>query len=47
MVPSTDMEGRKVVNESELSISLGRINFSVKETHLHQYFCFFDEGRNF
>ena len=38
--------GRKVVNESEMSISLGRINSSVKETRLHQYFCFFDEGRN-
>ena len=45
-VRSTDMEGRKVVNESKMSISLGRINSSVKETRLHQYFCFFDEGRN-
>ena len=45
-VPSTDMEGRKVVNESKMSVSFGRINSSVKETRLHQYFCFFDEGRN-
>ena len=45
-VHSTDMEGRKVANGSESTISLGRINSFVKETSLHQYFCFLEEVRN-